>query len=138
VWSDQKILEKYQLLSRLGHSSRLEVSELLGRGFADLGFEVFVLLPGGKLLSLFTGSTSTLPDAEAPDRANFFAILSADQIVDALVELGVTIESLTFCDQREWCLQLKLANSLESELYYAKELEEVLLDALIGFYQKEQ
>jgi len=137
VWSDQKLLEKYQLLSRLGHSSRLEVSELIGRGFADLGFEVFVLLPGDRLLSLFTGSTSTLPEVDSPDRSNFFAILSPDQIVDALVELGITIESLTFCDQREWCLRLKLADSSKSDLYYARELEGVLLDALIEFYQKE-
>jgi len=137
VWSDQGYLGKCQALSRLGYRPRLEGGMLIGRGFADLGFEVFVLQPADKLLSLFTSTVSSLPPADSLDRANFFHVILVDEAVNVLLELGSEISSLEFRDKREWFLSLDNGDS-PTETYHARDLEQVFIDALLDLYQQKK
>ena len=54
-----------------------EAGDRIARGFADLGFEEYLLLPSDKLLSLYTSSTSKLHPAH---KVHFFKVLESDDL----------------------------------------------------------
>ncbi|RME62070.1 MAG: hypothetical protein D6780_00430, partial [Candidatus Dadabacteria bacterium] len=49
----------------------------VGRGIADVGFEVFRIVPGDKLISLFTGSSVQLTKELAKD---LFTVPTAEEL----------------------------------------------------------
>jgi hypothetical protein len=112
---------------RAGSPVDLSAGARCGRGFADLGYEEFLILPPRKLLSLFTGQISELnPEHEK----FFFAIPSPDQMVAELDRRGIDIVGLTFERQRTWVLTTRKEGGPEN-VDRATHIEEVLALALI-------
>ena len=86
-------------LADRGYRSEFKVGSRVGRGFADLGCEEFLIIAPGKLVSLFTGQTSSM----TPDQEHFFFhIPTVDQLVDLLSRSGTDVSSITHVDRRSW------------------------------------
>ncbi len=95
---------RLQLCSELGDAGfplRLKPGAVIGRGFADVGYEAFVMLAGKRMLSLFTGDSTTFPEEHAQF---FFSVPAAEELLDFLCEKG-------------WSLSM---DSTEEELYRIK------------------
>lgn len=123
--------EYLSLCSNLAAGSvafKVEVGAVVARGFADLGFEEFLVLPGNRLLSLYSGELTK--DADLKD-SGLFLVPSLDDMQAALVELGYDIVLVEFRDQRDWFLRLK--HYSRNVLYEvgASRLEEAFLRALL-------
>jgi hypothetical protein len=74
----------------------------VARGFADLGFEEFQVLPGPRLLSLTAGTASPLPEEH---RGHFFWIPSVDEAIELLEKSGAQIGACRREDGRDWVLR---------------------------------
>lgn len=68
-------LARCEVLKQRGFPQKIEAGTHVSRGFADLGYEQFIVLPAGTLLSLFTGDRSTLLDEH---RQFFFCVPTVD------------------------------------------------------------
>lgn len=88
-----------QRLADLGVRPEFEVGERLARGFADLGFEEFCILPGGSLMSLFTGHKSELAESE---RQFFVKVPDVEELVDMLCKYSDSPISSQFAKSGEW------------------------------------
>ena len=113
-------------LKALGLEPRFEPGDLVARGFADLGFEEFQVLPGPRLLSLTAGSVTPLAQ---DGRAHFFWIPSSDEAVDLIERCGARIGGITRINQREWACELVSANGL-TEVISSRHLYTLSLLAL--------
>ncbi len=80
-----ELLAKHEALKHLGVEPVFSSGEKIARGFADLGYEEFVILPQGKLLSLVRGTVSELPQEH---RHHFFSVMDVDQLRGLLDGLG--------------------------------------------------
>ncbi len=96
-----------QELKTWGVQPRFEVGDVVARGFADLGFEEFQVLPGNKVLSLTAGTVSSLPQDHLH---HFFWIPSVDESVDLLEHAGAHCISSERVDQREWRVQAQVGD----------------------------
>lgn len=110
-----------------GLEPRFEVGDVVARGFADLGFEEFQVLPGPRILSLTAGTAKPLPDDH---RQHFFWIPSVDESVELLEARGVTIEACTREDHRTWTIKASRQTGTSIEVA-ARSLHEALLQALV-------
>ncbi len=100
------LLKKFQdLHQQLQGPLFFEPGQRIGRGFADLGFEEFVLQGGNKIASLYTGKVGLLPQEH---QHFFFNIYDADQLLEILAELGLEDFSISQKDQRNWYLHFAL------------------------------
>lgn len=105
----------------------------VARGFADLGYEEFFLLDRQKLVSLHTGSISSLNTA---DEKFFFVVPESDLLIDWIVSNGFEIVSAKFVEQREWSVKVCKsiyecsAGILEFEAS-SRSFEECLLDLIL-------
>ena len=92
-------LAKCAALKDAGYKRELEPGVIVARGFADLGYEVFSVLPCDKLLSLFTGKITPLA---ADERQHLFLVPDADGLVQFIqVRCGYEIDCHTI-DGRSW------------------------------------
>jgi hypothetical protein len=125
--------EQFQLCNELkqwGLSPRFEPGDVVARGFADLGFEEFQVLPGPKLLSLTAGTLSPLPAEHA---AHFFWIPSVDESVALVEKAGGEIRSCARPESREWVLELRIRDAFEE--IRARNFHDVVLKALLVAYR---
>jgi len=125
-------LEKCLLLKEAGFWKPPKPCMFFGRGFADLGFEVFTVVPGGKLISLFSGDTIPI---DLDFKEHFFVIPSCDDIAQELLKLGVEISSLSFFERREWRLTAT-KNAIELKATSAK-VHELFIDTLAMVIKEE-
>lgn len=98
--------EQFQLaqeLRDLGLTTRFEVGDVVARGFADLGYEEFQVLPGSKVLSL-TAGTITAIDAE--QRSHFIWLPTIDEVVALLERLSILLAEVNRYESRSWTLTL--------------------------------
>ena len=103
--------EQFALCNELkvwGLEPRFEPGDVVARGFADLGFEEFQVLPGPRLLSLTAGTASALPEEH---RGHFFWIPSVDEVVDLLEVRGAQIDLCRREDGRDWVLEMRVGDS---------------------------
>jgi len=107
---------------------------MIARGFSDLGYEQFIVLHGGKLVSCFTGQIS---DLKPEEQQHFFQILTCDEMAEKIIGLYWDIERLDYIDNREWSISLKKHGSDEKEAFAKKTLQEVFLAALSMCLKKE-
>ena len=114
-----------------GLEPRFEPGDIVARGFADLGFEEFQVLPSSKLLSLTAGTVSSLP---GDDSHHFFWIPSVDEIVEILERRGVPCVSCRRVDQREWFVEAQCGDELEA--HQDGSLHQALLLTLVGVLRK--
>jgi hypothetical protein len=106
--------EQFRLCNEMrqwGLEPRFEPGDLVARGFADLGFEEFQVLPGSKLLSLTAGTVSALPSEHA---GHFFWIPSVDEATYLIEKSGARCVSCTRFDQREWIVEVQRAGEIEA------------------------
>ena len=71
-------LAKCAALKHAGYKGELGPGTVVARGFADLGFEVFSVLPSDKLLSVFTGKITSLT---ADEHQHLFVIPDVDDLI---------------------------------------------------------
>lgn len=109
MWATKQFLALSKQLFDAGLRFDLRPGAALARGFADMGEEEFILLPGRKLLSSYTGKLSTL---EAEAEKFFYVLPTVSEMTDKLQRLNYDIDGLVFAEQREWRLQ---CHHIESE-----------------------
>jgi hypothetical protein len=114
-----------------GLEPRFEPGDIVARGFADLGYEEFQVLPSQKLLSLTAGTVSSLPTDHS---SHFFWIPSLDEITDVLERRGVPCLSCTRVDQREWLVEAQFGDEIESHRHPS--LHQAMLQTLCGVLRK--
>lgn len=103
--------EQFALCNELrvwGLEPRFEPGDIVARGFADLGFEEFQVLPGPRLLSLTAGTASALPEEH---RGHFFWIPSVDEVTELLEVRGARIEHCKRDDGRDWVIEMRVEDS---------------------------
>jgi hypothetical protein len=98
-WSSKEYLELCNELHKGGLALEFKAGQRIGRGFADLGVEEFILTTPEKMVSLFTGQSSILQDEH---KKFFFWIPSCDELVDELLKRKIVIETIGFPNAREW------------------------------------
>ncbi len=104
---------------------------LVGRGFADLGEEEFVVLTGERLLSLYTGTVTLLNDVR---REHLFSILSIDQMIAEMRSRGCGIERIECIEQRRWRCGVRNEKSNEIVSAESVSLEESILLVMMQLY----
>lgn len=114
-----------------GLTPRFEPGDVVARGFADLGYEEFQVLPSQKILSLTAGSVSALPSEHA---SHFFWIPSIDEITEILERRGVPCVSCSRVERREWLVEAHFADELETHRHSS--LHQALLATLCGVLRK--
>jgi hypothetical protein len=106
MWFSREQFRVCSDLKTWGLKPRFEVGDIVARGFADLGFEEFQVLPGQKLLSLTAGTVSVLPLNHVH---HFFWIPSVDECIELLEQAGVKCIHCERRDNREWHLEVQVA-----------------------------
>lgn len=106
-----------------GLSPSFSVGDVIARGFADLGAELFEILPGDKIMSLYTGKVAALT---REDRDRFFAIPGVDEVADRIERAGDGVMSISQLSSRDWRVMLKSGVYHESGT-----IEEALLGAYV-------
>lgn len=127
----KKILKLYEQLGRVRTVESYPVGSRLGRGFADIGFEEFVLLTGERILSLFTGAISSLDEVR---KEHIFEILNADQLIAEIHQQGFEIQQLQCRDLRVWVGQIRNVGNGSIHCHESHSLEEVLLSLILLIY----
>ena len=77
MWASRELLSLYQTLHRAGFRPPLREGRRVARGFADVGFEEFWILPARKLVSIVNGVASEL---QSEHERFFFAVPGADEL----------------------------------------------------------
>lgn len=111
MWFSREQFRVCNELKTWGLQPRFEVGDVVARGFADLGFEEFQVLPGDKVLSLTAGTVSPLPHDHIH---HFFWVPSVDECVDLLEKAGAQCLTSERIDQREWRVQAQVADTIST------------------------
>ena len=112
---------------------KIEEGAHIARGFADLGYEEFLILPGQKLLSLFTGVINNFPE---DDRHSFFLVPSTKDLSNSIVQAGYVFISTMFEDQRDWSVIVQHCQTCKVIKKSARVFEEALLLILLEVFGK--
>jgi hypothetical protein len=132
MWFARPLFQLCDDLKRRGLEPRFEVGDVVVRGFADLGFEEFQVLPGPRILSLTAATVTALPDQH---RGHFFWIPSVDEAVSLVERSGVEALTCTREDERLWRVHgVSGSGSVEAQ---APHLHEALLRLLVQVYVAE-
>jgi hypothetical protein len=125
------VLEQCDRACRGGFPLIASEGALVGRGFADIGYELYVVLPGHTLLSLMTGSKTPFREEEHP---HFFSVPTVDQVVHEIERSGSTLLRCERIDGgRAWEVIIAPEGATKSEQYQIARGEE-LLTCLLEFY----
>ena len=115
-------LKNCETLKNKGIEFEIKAGQRIARGFADLGYEEFYLLPNNKLVSLFTGKISELQE----NHKNFFFVVpTIDDLLTKLALLNIQVEKLLFNDDDQWQL------TYNNEKYHNNNLYSLLINILI-------
>lgn len=111
----QTMLTHCQQIWWMGCSCTLQPGDRVARGFADLGFEEFWVLPNEKVVSLLTGDVSPFRES---DWEHFFKIFSLDDLLFELEAFGTCKISK---EGNSWRVQVvgTPTDCTESSLYFA-------------------
>lgn len=104
-----------------------QAGQVVSRGFADLGFEEFVIMPNGQLLSMYSGQLSKV---DFQNDESFFLVPDLDQLSGKLIELGFDIIRLVPSEEGRWLLEFKSSDSGELSEVRATTIEGTFLEAL--------
>lgn len=126
MWNNVEFLKLCESLKSAGRPGKFGSGTRISRGFADVGFEEFVILPNGKTMSLFTGAQSEFLDEH---KGFFFEVPTVEDFLVELEIRGERIVAVEFIDQREWRVQ---TTSLKGA---SRELQEALAGCLLQSYQ---
>ncbi len=93
------MLRLFETLGRAQPLSELRPGMRVARGFADVGYEEFLILPNENILSLLTGAITPL---DGTRREHLFPVLSADDLVRTVRGAGYEVGALEQLDGRNW------------------------------------
>lgn len=129
MWFTRQVFELCHALKEAGLQPRFEPGDIVARGFADLGFEEFQVLPGPKLLSLTAGTMTTLQDDH---RHFFFWVPSVDETVELIEREGWVARMCERGDTREWRVEFvrRDAGNDASHTATSRSLHQALLEGL--------
>jgi hypothetical protein len=131
MWFTKEHFELCNQLRLSGLEPRFEPGDVVARGFADLGFEEFQVLPGPSILSLTAGTAKPLP----PDHQHhFFWIPSVDESIELIEASGYELASCARQEMRDWLLSLSKQDLAPIQVI-ARDLHGALLKALLVVYQ---
>ncbi len=130
MWFSRTQFEICSELKSWGLEPRFEPGDLVARGFADLGYEEFQVLPGTRLLSLTAGTTTALPVEHSH---HFFWIPSIDESVSLLEQAGVKCLRCDRVDARDWSVEAQYEHGIEVQR--ARSLHEALLSTVREVYK---
>jgi len=91
MWNDRSYLELLGKLADRGYLREFECGDVVGRGFADVGYEEFVVLPDAKLCSLCTGQVVDLPESgrdQVSASRYHFLVPTLQQLGDIICRAG--------------------------------------------------
>lgn len=125
IYTSNDLLLRFSQIPLL-RRCRLTSGMKIARGFADIGFEEFCLLPGNKILSLFTGACTVYQEE---DRQHFFFVPPADAMIDILEQEGIEIYELSSADRRTWSVKGRFESG-EQKVFQGATLLEGLLPFL--------
>ncbi len=131
MWFTREHFEVAREAQVWGLAPRFEPGDVVARGFADLGYEEFQVLPGPKLLSLTAASVTNLPP---DDTKHFFWIPSVDESFSLVERLGADHLVCSRVDGREWEVSCQVRG--EKVLESARDLHLAALKALLASYQR--
>lgn len=126
MWLTKNELAVFQELAELGLEPSFEIGSRVGRGFADLGFEEYCILPGNRLQSLLTGTITPLVDQ---DKGKLFGIFSPDELIQKIIISGFDVSTIKSPDQRDWNLEMNISGA-NVPVVKAKSLLMVCCEAL--------
>jgi hypothetical protein len=132
MWLGNQILARFEKLHRAGFECSFEQGEQVARGYADLGYEQFLVLSDHKLLSLQSGKSSELQEGH---RHFFFSVPSVEQLADVLARRFIMIEAIYPVGQTRWGIRFKCAEGERQEIE-DRSLLGVLCEALIMVLEK--
>ncbi len=131
MWASKRFLEQCFELYKAGFVFQIEEGKRLARGFADVGYEEFCLLPGRKLLSLLSGKVTKL---EVAEERFFFVVPSADEIVNEIEKLGGDILKIETDDHRSWKVDFR-SGDCNTRTVDGRSIESALITALLQISQ---
>lgn len=127
-WKSKEYLKCCQELREAGVLPSFRPGERLARGFADLGFEEFLLLPGSKLVSLINGKSAELVESH---QHFFFRVFSCDDLANEINKRGFELLSVIFMDQRTWHITVSKPGDEALFEVQAGMLDQALAQALL-------
>lgn len=130
MWSDRDYLQACDELHKQGLRPKFEPGEIVARGFADLGFEEFLILPSGKLLSVMTGTMTELAEG---DRERLVLVPTVEQLVEILEQRKCYLEKIEFVDGVRWDCAAKFSDA--NIFSQSRSLKWGLMDLLIKSHQ---
>ena len=128
MWSSREFLRRCEELHALEFKTVFEAGTRVARGFSDLGFEEFIILPGEKLLSIYTGNLSPLREEE---RAHFFLVPEIDYMLAQIDRLEFDVDCISTADRRVWSMQLRDARAGAVQRCSASSVAALILEGLI-------
>ena len=124
-------LDKCYELHQSGFRFDFDKGKKVARGFADLGYEEFYLLPGEKIVSVFTGSVAPFDDQAGE---HFFVIPSSADLIVAIEQLDFDLKALDYCERRTWRLQLSHISTNDTQSFEGVQIEQALIAGLLYAY----
>lgn len=131
MWASKSFIDQCFNLQKIGLLLPIEVGSRVARGFADVGFEEYCVLPGRKLVSLLNGKVTPFPEEE---QRFFFLVPTTDQITIEIDKLGIDILHIDFVDRREWVVHWREVGNRERSSK-GVDLDQVLLSVLSEAYR---
>ena len=123
-----------QQLKDVGLSARFEPGDVVLRGFADLGYEEFQVLPNQRLLSLTAGTVSAI---DPQHHEHFLWVPSVDEVVEIIEKKGMRIDALSRIDSRQWKFELRRQSGSPIQVSHAQ-LHTTLLLGLMEVLKNER
>ncbi len=130
MWYTREHFEIAREAQVWGVLPRFEPGDVVARGFADLGYEEFQVLPGQKLLSLTAGSITSMA---GDDTKHFFWIPSIDESFQLLEKQGAEQLVCGRIEGREWRVSCRVRG--EDVGAVARDMHTAVLKALLATYQ---
>lgn len=125
-------LKLFETLSRARPPLSLCEGMRVGRGFADVGYEEFLVISADRLVSLLTGTVSALDEMR---REHLFEIPTIDQIIGEIHRAGYEIVDVACVDRRTWRASLRNLEGGTCVTEEARSVEECFLKLALTAYQ---
>lgn len=133
MWFSPEQFLVIQQLKDVGLSARFEPGDVVLRGFADLGYEEFQVLPNQRLLSLTAGTISTI---DPQHHEHFLWVPSVDEVVEIIEKKGIAINALHRIDGRQWAFELSRQSGSQIQVNHTQ-LHTTLLLGLMEVLKNE-
>jgi hypothetical protein len=128
LWSDRAVLDRCFELQKIGVAFPRVPGARIGRGFADVGYEEFGLLPSARVVSLLTGAVREFAENE---QRFFFVVPTVDEVREEIDRRGWDIVQLESPERRDWFLEARSEGAAQTIAVHAPTLLETFLQALI-------